>query len=273
MKRSPSESGLEAIDTGQGRRIRSIGDLYHPQGVALVPESSRPFVACEDETVSIFNSSSLTLVRRINLRTYVDNIQYKASSGVVYVGYGNGTLAAPKSANGNILGRVNLSGHPKAFEVSGRRTVTNVPPAGHIVVMDREKMAVIATWPAINASDNIPMALSEAGGRIFAGCRQPPRLLVYNTDSGTQIATLKIDGDIDDVFYDNISKRIYASCGIGSMDVLRKMDKDSYQALTRDETSEGARTSLLVPELSKLHVAAPQSGGRDARVIAYAIER
>jgi hypothetical protein len=179
----------------------------------------------------------------------------------------------PKAANGNILGRVNLSGHPKAFEVSGRRAVTNVPPAGHIVVMDREKMAMIATWPEINASDNIPMTLSEAGGRIFAGCRQPPRLLVYNTDSGTQIATLKIDGDIDDVFYDNISKRIYASCGIGSMDVLRKMDKDSYQALTRDETSEGARTSLLVPELSNLHVAAPQSGGRDARGIAYAIER
>jgi hypothetical protein len=52
------------------------------------------------------------------------------------------------------------------------------------------------------------MALRGAEGRIFVGCRQPPRLLVYNTDSGTQIVALKIDGDIDDVFYDNISKRV-----------------------------------------------------------------
>jgi hypothetical protein len=86
LKRSPSESGREAIDAGQGRHIMSIGDLYHPQGIALVPERFRLFVACEDETVNILNSSSLTLVRRISLRTYVDNIQYKASSGVVYVG-------------------------------------------------------------------------------------------------------------------------------------------------------------------------------------------
>ncbi len=131
-------------------------------------------------------------------------------------------------------------------------------------------MAIIATWPAINANDNFPMALSEAGGRIFAGCRQPPRLLVYNTDSGTQIVTLKIDGDIDDVFYDNISKMIYASCGVGSTGVLRKMDKDSYQALTRDGTSEGGTHAPFSPKAIE---AAPQSGGRDAMVIAYAVER
>jgi len=92
--------------------------------------------------------------------------------------------------------------------------------------------------------DNFSMALRGAEGRIFVGCRQPPRLLVYNTDSGTQIVALKIDGDIDDVFYDNISKRVYASCCAGSVDVFRKMSTDSYPALIRDETSEGARTSL-----------------------------
>ena len=51
--------------------------------------------------------------------------------------------------------------------------------------------------------------------RLFVGCRQPARLLIFDATSGRIAADLAISGDTDDLFYDAKLKRIYISCGEG----------------------------------------------------------
>jgi hypothetical protein len=50
------------------------------------------------------------------------------------------------------------------------------------------------------------------------------------------------------------------------VDVLRRHD-GAYEELARVPTAPGARTSLFVPELDRLYVAAPAGRGRGAAVL------
>jgi hypothetical protein len=145
----------------------------------------------------------------------------------------------------------------------------NVPDAKQIAVIDREQRAVIARWPMEKFRANFPMALDETGRRLFIGCRQPPRLVVFNTGSGTPAADLEISGDTDDLFFDARRNRLYVSCGEGFLDVIQRHDGDRYERITREPTRAGARTCFYSAELDRLFLAAPQRADRVAELRIY----
>jgi hypothetical protein len=95
---------------------------------------------------------------------------------------------------------------------------------------------------------------------------------VLNTESGDVVAKIDISGDPDDVFYDSKRRRIYAICGAGKIDIIEQSDANNYKALTKIDTTEGARTGLFVPERDTLFVAVPHRGSRQAEIRAYRIE-
>jgi len=108
--------------------------------------------------------------------------------------------------------------------------------------------------------------------KVFRGrdsCRNPAKLLVLNSETGKTIAQIDISNDTDDVFYDSSSNQIYISCGGGYIDVVSQIDKDNYKTISRVESRSGARTSLFVPELNQLIVAAPARAGNDAQLMIY----
>jgi len=47
---------------------------------------------------------------------------------------------------------------------------------------------------------NYPMAIDENNHRLFVGFRQPPKLLIIDTQTGKAMSSLDIDGDVDDIF-------------------------------------------------------------------------
>ena len=64
-----------------------------------------------------------------------------------------------------------------------------MPTARQIAVVDREKQAVIATWPVETAEANSPMALQEA--HVLIGCRKPGRLLAIDIETGKTVAVAR----------------------------------------------------------------------------------
>src|SRR5262249_14851439 len=158
------------------------------------------------------------------------------------------------------------------LEKSGPRMFVNIPSANQIAVVDREKRVVMATWLLKGAEANYPMALDESHQRLFAGFRQPAKLNVYDTESGDIVASLDSVGDVDDIFYDVIRKRIYVIGGAGFIDIFEQRDADHYQQLTQIPTAPGARTGLFVPELNRLYLAVPHRGGQEAEVRIYEVK-
>jgi hypothetical protein len=165
-----------------------------------------------------------------------------------------------------------LAAHPESFqlETGGPRIFINVPNPGNVTVVDRRTRTVTAKWPVTTAKSNFPMALDEADHRLFIGCRRPPKLVVLDTSTGKEVASLEIVGDTDDLFYDAALKRIYASGGAGAVTVLQQKDADHYEEIARIPTSARARTSLFVPDLKRLCVAAPHQGKQPAELLVFA---
>ena len=87
------------------------------------------------------------------------------------------------------------------------------------------------------------MALDEADHRLFVGVHVPPRLAVFDTNSGRLVAALPSVQDSDDLYFDGDRKRVYMPGGEGLIDVFQMTDPDHYQLLAKIPTAIGAKTA------------------------------
>ena len=78
-----------------------------------------------------------------------------------------------------------------------------------------------------------------------------------------------IVGDTDDLFYDAARKRLYVSGGEGYIDVFQEQDAGRFGRVAHMATAAGARTSLFVPDQSRLYLAVPHRGNQKAEVRIY----
>jgi DNA-binding beta-propeller fold protein YncE len=269
-----ANSTLEVVDLRAGRHTLSIPGMREPQGVAFLPDRNRIVVANggNGECV-VVDGDTLRVTQRTACGDDADNVRYDRATGLLYVGAGRGRLNILGAADDRQVGEIQLEGHPEAFvlEPGGPRIFVNVPAVGHVAVVDRERRTVTATWPLSTARANFPMAFDPEHHRLFVGCRQPARLLIYDADAGRLVADVSIADDVDDVAYDAAHRRIYASGGEGVISVVEQMGADQYRHVGRIPTARGARTSLFVPELSRLYVAVPHRGSQAAEIRAYAV--
>jgi YVTN family beta-propeller protein len=255
------------VDLNERKVQHVITGLKEPQGVAYVPSSDTLFVAnAGDGSVLLFRGADYEAAGRIELGDDADNIRVDAASNRVFVGYGNGALAVIDPATNGKIADIQLPAHPESFQLarSDRRIFVNVPKARAIAVIDRFASKQTASWTIENGS-NFPLALDENSGRVLVASRNPAQVNVFSIRDGSTIASIDACGDSDDLFFDAKRQRVYLSCGDGYLDVF-DAQADSYRRVAHIPTISGARTSLFVPEVDRLFVAARANPGEPAAV-------
>ena len=144
--------------------------------------------------------------------------------------------------------------------------------AKEIEVIDRPKKIVVAKWPVKDPAANFLMAVDETNHRLFVGCRKLARVLVFDYESGKQVAPLTCPGDTDDLFCDAERKRLFVAGGERFLETFRQNGPDQYTSMGKEPTSSGARTALFVPEMNRLCVAVQHKGTQGAEVRIYQVE-
>lgn len=249
---------LDVIDLEAGQAIRRIAGLKEPQGAGYAPDADMLAIASAgDGTVRLFHGTELSPAGVVKLGDDSDNVRLDPATRGFVVGYGSGVLAVIEPGNGAVVSRISLAAHPESFQIDpdAGRAFVNVPDARQIAVVDLKSGRQSATWRVPGLAANFPLARDEAGNAIAVVFRSPARLVVLDARSGTAIANLGSCGDADDVFFDSRRQRIYASCGDGHVDVWQR-DAAGYRPVGSVKTASGARTSLFVPALDRLFVAA-----------------
>ena len=94
-------------------------------------------------------------------------------------------------------------------------------------------------------------------------------MLIYDTTTGRETGAFEIVGDTDDLFYDGARQRLYVSGGEGFVDVFQNQDASHLTRMAHISTAAGARTSLFVPDLSRLYLAVPHRGNQKAEIRTY----
>jgi DNA-binding beta-propeller fold protein YncE len=265
---------LEIIDVEKGEVGHEIAGFSHPQGVGFDPDSNRYIVAnASDGVCRLFDAGTLAEAGRVDLKDDADNIRYDHPAKLLWVGYGDGGLAAIDPASGRQAADIKLDGHPESFqlETKGSRIFINVPDEQEIVVADRQQNAVAAHWALKEARSNFPMALDEAHHRLFVGCRHPAKLVVLNTDNGAVIASVDIVGDSDDVYFDDARHCIYVSGGEGFITVVSQENPDTYAVTDKIPTASGARTSFFDATKGLFFLAVPHRFFQAAEIRVYRV--
>jgi DNA-binding beta-propeller fold protein YncE len=273
---------VEVIDLKSGRRVHTITDLAEPQGVFYDAATNRLFVACAlDGVAKIFDATTFQVLATAKFPDDADNLRYDARGKRVIVGYagakqlrkrteGTGGLGFLDS-NGNKTGDVVIDAHPESFRLEevGNRIFVNVPDKNEIEVIDRVKLAVLTRWPVTSAQGNFPMALDEVHHRLYLATRTPSRMLVFDTETGKEIAAGETAGPSDDLFYDSQRGRIYVLTGAGFLEVFQDRDHNHYDRIAHYATPPRTQTGLFVPEWRRLFAAVQRQGDQSAEIRVY----
>jgi YVTN family beta-propeller protein len=256
------------VDLANRKVIGRIPGLKEPQGVGYEPSTDMLYVAnAGDGSVRLFEGNDYKPAGRIELGSDADNIRIDAASNRVFIGYGNGALAIIDPSTRMKIGDIPLKAHPESFQIdpdSGQIFV-NVPDAHGIAVVDRGSQKQIGKWPTPDRGANFPMALDPIRREVLVIFRTPAELGVFSVTAGKLIASAETCGDADDLFVDAKRGRVYVSCGAGFLDVFEPKG-EAYRRVARIPTISGARTSLFVPELDRLLVAARATSREPAAI-------
>jgi DNA-binding beta-propeller fold protein YncE len=249
---------VDVIDLATGKAVHRISGLKEPQGTGYSGGADLLAVAnAGDGTVRLFRSPDFSPLGTLDLRKDADNVRVDPQSGRMFVGYGDGGIAELGPSGQDVASRMRLSGHPEGFQVdiAANRAFVNVPDAGQIAILDLASGHQVATWRVPGLASNFPMALDRTATRAAVVFRSPARLVLFETKNGTVTTNIATCRDADDVFFDTKRPRLYISCGEGAVDVMQE-EAGGYRLLSRVKTRDGARTSLFVPGLDRLFVAA-----------------
>jgi DNA-binding beta-propeller fold protein YncE len=238
---------VEIVNSFENKLVHTITGLDEPQGSLYVPEFDKLFVAnAGNGTVKVYDGKTWTLRKSISLgeESDTDNVRYDEATKRVFVGIVGGVAMIDAATDAHVGDLKGSGGHTESFQLekNGSRVFANVPNDNSTVNVIDRKTGELTNWQLNGAKLNFTMVLDEADHRLFVITRAPPLVIVLNTDTGKEVARVRVKASSDDAYFDTTLKRIYVICGEGYLSVIQQSDPDHYALLENIPTVAGART-------------------------------
>jgi DNA-binding beta-propeller fold protein YncE len=237
------------VDVATGKTQHDIGGQEQSHGVALVPAAGRGFISDGKlGAVVVFDLNSGEALGKVAAADDADPIIYDPASNRVLVFCGDAhrmVAIAPDvdPKGGKASATVDLGGSPEFAVADGLGKVfVNIADKDEVAVVDTKQMKVIAWWPTGPGKRPTGMSMDRASRRLFVGCRNK-KLVVMNADDGKIVADFPIGAFVDaTAFKDGLA---FASCGDGTLTIVREVSADKFELAETVKTEPGARTMAL----------------------------
>jgi DNA-binding beta-propeller fold protein YncE len=243
---------LEVVDLRAGKWSRSIPGFKETQGVAYVQSLNKVFVASGDDgMVRVFRGDTLDLLDAIKLDLGPNRVAYDPHADLLYVGYGGkdagkdyGEVGIIDAKTDKHIGDIRVEAHPAELllDQSGKTLFVFVSAASKVQVVDTSKREVVSTW-LVSSQRNGDGAFDEKTHRLFIGTRTPPQMLVMDSQTGKEIASVPTVEGMDGVYFDAGHKRVYVSGGrdqsVGYVFAYQQKDSNHYETIGKIPTRSG----------------------------------
>ncbi len=238
-----------AIDVATGRIVADIPGQHRAHGVALVPDSGRGFISDGGTgSVQIFDLKSHATIGVVPAADDADGIIYDRGSNRVLVMCGDAhrmVALAPdvNPAGGKAAASVDLGGSPEfAVADENGKVFVNIADKDEVAVVDTKAMKVVARWPTGPGKRPTGMSMDRGTHRLFIGCRNK-MLVVMNADDGKIVADFPIGAFVDATAFRG--GLVFASCGDGTLTIVREVSADKFELAQVAKTELGARTMAV----------------------------
>lgn len=271
--------GMQIFDVKTQKLVRTLDDSVGANSVTLVPEFDRGYVANQDGTTTVFEISSLKTLARFKVDDDLNaNFYEPTTKQVIFTSAerpsGTSRMVSLDAKTGKIVHTMDIAGQKINNPVVDGR--------GNIFVAMRDKnlmyrinaqdMKILATWPMAPCDAPAAFDIDKAGHRLLLGCRSTkPVFIAMDADSGNVVASLPIGTEVNALFYDHETKRIFtANGGDGSLTVIEQQDANHYRLLENVSTRPGARMMAYDQKTKRAYVVTaeftviPPAGGTGA---------
>jgi len=260
-------SKIVIVDLAQDKVAGEIADTPGVHGFAIPPELERGFSSNGAEArVSVVDLITLRTISKVETGENPDAILYEPGRAEVYAFNGRGKSATVIDAKtAKVLGTVPLAGKPEfaAADPKSGRVFCNIEDKNALAVINTKTHTVTAMWPLAPGEEPTGMAIDGAHHRLFVGCHNK-LMAMLDSNTGKIIATVPIGAGVDACAFDDATQLAFASCGDGTLTIVKEETPDKLTVVQTLATERGARTMALDPVTHRIYVAtaeiAPQRG-------------
>jgi hypothetical protein len=255
------------LDPDTGKVVGEIPNLSGVHGVALAPDLGRGFISNgRADKVTVFDLKSLKVLAELkSTGQNPDAILYDPASHRVFAFNGrSGSATVYDAASGQVAATIPLGGKPE-FAASDRKgsVFVNIEDKNELVAIDATKLAVAQRWPLAGCEEPSGLAIDVAHQRLVVGCGNETSLIV-DSASGRVVARLPIGKGVDANGFDPGAGLGFASCGDGTLTVMREETPDRWTVAAKAATRQGARTMAVDERTHAVYLATAEFGPRPA---------
>jgi YVTN family beta-propeller protein len=253
-------SAIFVIDLNTGQKVGEI-PANGAHGVALVPDKNLGFSSNgRAGTVTVFDLKTLKPQSDIKVGENPDAIIYDPHSKHVIVMNGRSKdLMAIDPATLKVVGTVPLGGKLEFAAADASHIYVNVEDTGEIASVDSKTWKAVDRWKLQDCEEPSGLAIDEKLGRLFTVCGNK-KMLVLDTKSGKQIASLPTGDGTDAAAFDPELQYAFASNGEGTLTIVRPTKDGKYEVAGNVSTARGARTMALDRRSHKVYTATAEFG-------------
>jgi DNA-binding beta-propeller fold protein YncE len=239
------------IDAGSGKTVGDIPGQKTAHGVAIVPKLNRGFITDGggEGAIIIFDLKTSEVLGVLKAMPDADGIIYDAGTDHILVSAGDSNSLItfkpeidPKS--GKIDAPIALGGAPEFLAADGAGKVyVNLEDKDAVAVVDLKTRTVVSRWPVSPGGKPVGMAIDKSHHTLMIGCRKPQKMIVMSTDDGKVLSDLPIGAGVDATVASG--SEAFASCGDGTLTVVKGSPSEKYQVVQTVNTARGAKTLAM----------------------------
>ncbi|HSZ54519.1 MAG TPA: hypothetical protein VK797_02580 [Tepidisphaeraceae bacterium] len=252
----------QIINPETGQVVHDLANTPGVHGIALAPEFNRGFTSNgRGNTVTVFDLKTGDELGTVKTGTNPDSIIYDPASKKVFAFDGRSSDASvidAASAPNTTSTRIPLDGKPEFAAADGAGHVyVNLEDKSSIAVIDSKALKVTAVWKIDGGEEPSGLAIDPAHHHLFSGCHNNVMVIV-DTESGKTLGTAPIGQGVDACGFDPGTGEAFASCGDGTLTVVKETSPGKFEAVQTVKTRRGARTMALDPSTHTVYLAATE---------------
>lgn len=249
---------VEVVDADNGKLLGTITDTPGVHGIAIVSAFKHGFTSNGRENkVSMFDPSTLQLIKKIDVGRGPDGIYYHPGSRRVFTNnHGTHDITVLDAATGDVVGTVQIKGDGEQAVITDDLIYVNSEDTAEVVAFDPRSMEVKKRFPIGVAKVPTGLAYDAKTKRLFIGCRDKPMMVVMDASSGKVINSMPIAAGVDFAGFDPDANLIFFSCGSGTLNIFREKSGDNYEDAGAVKTQPSAKTMAFDPRTRKIFLPA-----------------
>ena len=259
----------EAVDLATGKVVLDVKNLQRTHGFVAVPAVGRGYITDgKAGTIVVCDLKTGDVLGNVAAADDADGEIYDAGTNKVLATCGDAGVMAvldagadPKTAK---VDTIDLGGKPEFLAADGKgMAFANLEDKSELVAVDLKSMKAIAHYPIAPGESPAGLAIDAEHGRLFIGCHNK-KMIVMDTKDGKVLADLPIGKGNDACAFDPGTGNAFASCGDGTVTVVKETAPGKFEVIQTIKTPRMARTMAVDPSTHMLYLPTAEFGPAQA---------